>query len=841
MAFQDLPLELIQRSLVYCKSFRTSIAVELLASYQQPFWIRISDEPEMVRDAIDPLLPPQWSGLGPRNFLISTNLASELVVLRWNDVATIPAYIVAWVARFTPKLFTYDFVTAAAQAGRLDLIRLLHAFKIPKFCVKTMDAASKAGRLDVVRFLHFERTEGCTVSAMDDAIVNGHLDVAWFLGTHRTELCTDVALDTAVRNGDVDTVRFLQTVVKCEPNLQQIARVPDLKTLKILHEELGWPITSALAVCCGHSSVEAMAVVNEFFPNEECLWASRNWDSLAQRGDLQHLEWLYANRKEGCSPDIMKRLAMFDGDPDVIKFLETKGFEPQPSPPTPETPMKPGFLPPAVSIEYSDDALSSKKVKFGVLTEFFSPVPCEPSYVDVVLSAVEKGLKVHKKQLYLALAIATKWRSMETIEHLSNLTATVAHRNLEPTLAPIDLFLCPAILGRLEVIRFLHVNRLERPKISALVEAARKGHIEVVRYLVKKMRMEPTRDVLLEAADEVIPFLVDNLPAEADLDDYIHIAFSRDNLELLRWLHKKGLGTGRFPTMLVVGLDILKELVHIYGEQLEDQFVRMVIRQHGYDNVKFMMESELGKTLKLLLFHLLVFGSPDLILYTLDNNRYKIDDAFYFHDLGKEFHCHPYLYDDLADSSQLSFLNVAAGASNAVLFARLFARHPEQCTTRTAELAARTGNFSIVLLISKHAPHVITDSVVTHAIEGRCVFEIIEYLLQHHPSCRNPCVHLEAATRLMGSEHSDRADVVKLLLSHGWDAGCPSASVVNACEAGHTDVLRIFWGKVNLEDAAWRDCLKDCCRVLGEREDNAKMKYVLEHAKRLLHGVPPVK
>ncbi|KAJ3089049.1 hypothetical protein HDU96_003923, partial [Phlyctochytrium bullatum] len=310
--FRDVPVELIQRFLRHCNRLESSIAIELLlASYPQPFWIRIYDEQGSIRDAINPLLPSQWSRLDEGDFPISTMQASEIVLLRWDDVATIPAYVVAWVARIAPTLLSYDFVTAAAQAGRLDLIRLLHAFGIRKFCMGTMDAAASAGQLFIVRFLHLNRKEGCTAEAMDNAIKNGHLDVAQFLAKHRTELCTYRALETAIRNGDVDAVRFLQTVVKCEPDLHVISSVPDLKTLKVVHEELGWPITSGLVrniasqaadalryclerspscepvavmmVCFGKGSVEAMAVVNEFFPNEKSLWCSNNWDSVAQK------------------------------------------------------------------------------------------------------------------------------------------------------------------------------------------------------------------------------------------------------------------------------------------------------------------------------------------------------------------------------------------------------------------------------------------------------------------------------------------------------------------------------------------------------------------------------
>ncbi|KAJ3089221.1 hypothetical protein HDU96_003840, partial [Phlyctochytrium bullatum] len=208
---------------------------------------------------------------------------------------------------------------------------------------------------------------------------------------------------------------------------------------------------------------------------------------------------------------------------------------------------------------------------------------------------------------------------------------------------------------------------------------------------------------------------------------------------------------------------------------------------------------------------------------------------------GRGFHCRSYLYDDLGDPFELSFLNLAAAISNTMVFVRLFARYPTQCTMRTAELAARRGSLGIVLFLSKHAPQVIAESVVSNAIEGHCVLELLEHLLLHHPACRNPLVHLAVATRSRKSfvRQNERTAVVRLLLEHGWDGKCPSDAMMNACKIGDADVLSMFTEKANVQDAAWRTSLEECCNFLEKRKKLPKnMKDVVARAKKLLDGTP---
>ncbi|KAJ3113346.1 hypothetical protein HDU96_003519 [Phlyctochytrium bullatum] len=745
-----LPAELIQRFLTACDEFRTSITVELfLASYSKPFWIRICNDNDSVRDAINPLLPSQWSHLGPGDFPISMLQASNMVLLRWDDVATIPAYVVAWVAHLAPTLLSFNFVSAAASAGRLDLIQLLHAFKIPKFYTGTMDAAAETGRLAVVRYLHKVRKEGCTAEAMRLAIENRHLDVARFLSENRTELCTSFALYAAVSNGDLDAVRFLQNFVNCEPDENITQAVPDLKTLKVLHEELGWPISSKFMqfylrkgadvlryclenspdlnlnlvmlreVCYGSHGVDAMMVVNDILPNEESLWSSNIWDLVATGGHLQALKWLYETRTEGCTPTAATKAAQ-RGHLDVVKYLRTKDIEPDSS--TLLLAASSGnvelirYLRSCESLHdcwgsaLTQEAATSghlDMVKYlweelGYIPETLVFMPYTRGHVDVTIYAMEQGITFPDSHLSIALVSAARCCSIETVKRLHPLV---------PPIPDADLYEHPADSGNLEVIQFLHANRLERPTTRALLLAARKGRTDVARYLVKVMGMEPTAQIVGDAAyyghTELMRFLLDRLPSHAVLDEAIELACMVDRFEELLWLHRKRRGTGAYRNALLFArsLDVVKKMIELYGKQLHEDSIAAVAFSSAFGTAKWVLESEVGRDLKVEFYNLLNCESPDLVVYVIENNRYLIpnlESRMIFRGDGKD---RLYFYDDLGDPSQPSFLNLAARLADSMIFARLFAQYPQQCTTRTAELAAAAGFLGNVRFLSKNAPH----------------------------------------------------------------------------------------------------------------------------------------
>ncbi|KAJ3097892.1 hypothetical protein HDU96_000209 [Phlyctochytrium bullatum] len=888
----NFPAELIRKVVALCDNLTTAISIELLLSpYPHPYWIRICNSPDTVRDAVVPLLPVCWAQLTPAHFPRSLALASQHVLLKWDNVATIPAHVVAWVAQFAPSLLTYGFVTAAATAGRLDLLSLLHAFDVRKFCSETMDAAAGVGQLAVVRFLHTKRSEGCTDRAMTEAIRHRHLETAQFLAAHRTELCRSEALSYAVANGDVDAVRFLQTVVGCEPGTPEITRAPDLATLQVLHEELRWPLTpqtpvamaarghaDALRYClernagfdpkelfevlCKQGNVETMAVASEFFPNE---WSKHKWDSFAARGALGPLRWLYEHQTGACTESAIISAARA-GHLEVIEFLGTKGFEPTQytllkavqsgnvelvryfhTVPTLEGHWVPKLVQTAAVLGHFDMTKYLWE-ELGIVpkTLDFEPYhPDCPDHIAITFFAVGKGMTFPVSHLYRAFIEAAKSCTLETIKRIHELLPSPAAQNLHRA------YEGPAERGRLDVIQYLHANDLGCPRERALLLAARRGQTEVARYLVDEMGLQPTVKMVEEAASEghveTMRFFLDLLRANVFLDKAIMSASRNRTVEGLRWLHKKrrALLDGFFSNYLssVRSLDVIEELIEVYGTNLADRYgLVQAAKTLVFETSKRVVESEIGRDIKYDPSQLFASGNTDLIIYSLDHDRCKTFSvgAVPYNLCLKQDAFDSYIFDDPLDASRPNLLNLAAAYPASMLFVRLYARHSDKCTTRTAEMAARGGNLRMLRFLSRRAPHVFAESVMTSAVESMCSLEVVEYLLMQHPLCVNARVHLEVLTSKEPEFEGDRLKVgrkraaAKLVWEMYGGGLCPLEAVVNSCRNNHVELLRLFLSKLDARDETWRKAVEACCELMEKRGLNYYGRHDGEVVTRLL-------
>nr|UMO79926.1 Ankyrin repeat domain containing protein [Pandoravirus aubagnensis] len=114
---------------------------------------------------------------------------------------------------------------AICRSGYLPGVRLLYerGFRlndaIPDVCywhrlgclvpLGIMDVVASCGHLDVLTFLHEQGVAGTTTAAMDIAAANGHVDVVCFLHENRSEGCTVAAMNGAAGNGHLKVVQFL--------------------------------------------------------------------------------------------------------------------------------------------------------------------------------------------------------------------------------------------------------------------------------------------------------------------------------------------------------------------------------------------------------------------------------------------------------------------------------------------------------------------------------------------------------------------------------------------------------------------------------------------------------
>ncbi|KAJ3110466.1 hypothetical protein HDU96_006597 [Phlyctochytrium bullatum] len=242
-----LPPEVMHNVLLASDNLQAVIDYELLRSdIDRRFYFRVHADTAVgpVSDAVLPLFPDKWASLTTANFPASLAISRLRFIVPHDDVA--------WIAKFRPDLFTFEYVMKAARAGRLDLIRVLDAYRIPKFCRSTFDEAAAGGQLAVLKCLYScGRYGGCSAYAIDKAARGGFLDVIKWLHKVHNAGCTDDALINAARGGNLDVVEYLQKEMEQEPPLEERTwSMPllsaEFRVLRFLHEELACPMPESV-------------------------------------------------------------------------------------------------------------------------------------------------------------------------------------------------------------------------------------------------------------------------------------------------------------------------------------------------------------------------------------------------------------------------------------------------------------------------------------------------------------------------------------------------------------------------------------------------------------------
>ncbi|KAF0694541.1 Aste57867_14581 [Aphanomyces stellatus] len=201
---------------------------------------------------------------------------------------------VEWLHNHNIPCDSTDAQDAAAEFGQLEILQWLHARDIGQLTTWAMDKAAKNGHLDVLKWLHDHTHASCTTNAMDEAARCGHLDVLEWLHHHRSDGATDASIRNAAENGHADVLRWI------------FVHEPPTSTCST------WPMDTAAQ----HGHVEAIRVLHEHgWPA-----SSRAMDKAAGGGFLNVVQWLHANRNEGCTTFAMDDAAC-EGHLEVIQWL----------------------------------------------------------------------------------------------------------------------------------------------------------------------------------------------------------------------------------------------------------------------------------------------------------------------------------------------------------------------------------------------------------------------------------------------------------------------------------------------------------------------------------------
>ncbi|KAJ3098825.1 hypothetical protein HDU96_010928 [Phlyctochytrium bullatum] len=859
-----LPVELIQRILLFANDIEVAVAIELiLARFPRPFWVRIDTDAtsKPIRDAIEPLLPELWKNMNESHFPVSLAISRWLVVEPDDTVETTPAFRLAWVSKFRRDLITFKYVMRAAGAGRLDLIQILDAFEVPRFCMGTMDEAAAAGHLALVKFLHYRRPEGCTSWAMTKAAKGGFLDILRFLHANRVEGCRDSAIIDAAVGGHFDVISFLHTeylfFTEIDWPYSGGSAWPDSKIpthhIRRLHEEFGWPITESVMTdvmkrgapdefryCLEKvkevvlsfdkdkisrafrfakmSWLENLKILFETIGHDDQYWEPENLDGLAEHGHLDMLEFLYEKRTERCSRHGLSRAAEF-GRADIFNFLITKDAKASSK----------------IGVEVLNSAVEGGNVEIVRILRNLD-VPALQRYWNSILtnSAHRRGKTDVVRYLAAELRLPVTVVDFSGVHYASAFDKALF--DLEPFHYDCTdpdfyqtLFLQACMMGtveqvarfsvhvpecrrafhfvtkgrdRLAVLRFLHENRHEKPNVNCLDWAIGES-FETVKFLVEVVGMRPDAFVMTEAACSgnlgLLKFLYGYLPAAVPLDDAISEAIDRGQFANAKFLHMKRRATGPMACTL---------------SNFESNMDVTTFAVENYIS-QLNVDDAMGR-IKSMYFH-----QMDVCKYILEgghlNHReiYDVYDPLAYEDSYIELDCFHYLLKAgfINVKSLLPRLFVHNGVSVGLLRV-LWQFCPESFTTQTVLDAAQMERLPMLRYLSHVAPQLF-DSAAAAAII--CI-------------CRKPSSVQTEQARLILDRHSEHVKwhehlaatvktntAVAMLLWERWPGGCPRKAMEVACREKNLLMVKKLMERVDNDDPEWKMAVHECLDILEEK------------------------
>ncbi|AVK77205.1 Ankyrin repeat domain containing protein [Pandoravirus macleodensis] len=177
--------------------------------------------------------------------------------------------------------------------GHLDVVKFLHQQGVTGTTTAAVDLAAFSGHIDVVRFLHENRSEGCTAAALEYAAANGHLPVVAYLVRHWNRRHVTDAINMAATNGHLAIVQFL-------------------------HDSgIGRCTVAAMNGAAGNGHLKVVQFLH-YNRTEGCTTDAM--DGAAANGHREILEFLHRNRSEGYTRRAMLN-AVVNGHVGAVQFL----------------------------------------------------------------------------------------------------------------------------------------------------------------------------------------------------------------------------------------------------------------------------------------------------------------------------------------------------------------------------------------------------------------------------------------------------------------------------------------------------------------------------------------
>ncbi|CAK4147083.1 unnamed protein product [Aphanomyces euteiches] len=439
-----------------------------------------------------------------------------------------------------------DAMTNLVYFGSLEGAQNLHRMAPGKYGSKPVDIAAAHGRLDFVQFFRTTTKDNESTNAMDLAATNGHMNVVRYLHENSTVGATTRAMDGAAANGHLEIVHFLHryTLGGCSTDaVDSAATNGHLNVVKFLitHRSEGHT-TDAMDGAAAYGHLDILRVLH-------ARKMSSRWTAGLERSLPRLVHARSVSR--ACTANAMGNAAA-NGHLNVVRFLHEHCRE-----------------------ECTEDAIKKAAANGHLNMIRFLVEQRRPTCINKVHSAICEAVKYgHVQVVKFFLDLPGKSEPRHWFGYMHN----ACHE------------------GHIEVVQVLWTYQDARRRNACLhlETAARRGHLDIVRFFVEQNRVEKVQQAVVGAATNghlaIVKFLIEANFVE-QVQQAVDGAASNGHLEVVRLFVDRGfqidlqrvfIGAVRHGHLNIVkycNIDVSNQAMYEAARHSQEHIVRFFFEQ----------------------------------------------------------------------------------------------------------------------------------------------------------------------------------------------------------------------------------------------------------------------
>lgn len=509
---------------------------------------------------LDRLLASEWPGVTKR-FRHTRCLLGIQCAATMGQVDVLNWWCTKYLTDKLPMEVKRDILRAAAFHGHLHVLigGFFHSNKSLEI-IEQMDPPLICQHPEIVHWIRSHTRAARLQILLDFAIAKGDVEfVAYVYGSEQdknSSIATEKGIRKAAETGQLDMLKWLREhgiSLASHMAMHSAAKGGQLNVLKWLNENnagIEYVQPSNEAALNGHLHIVKWMIEVYEFPNQiaRSRWFSKALNSAITRGNWPMIHYLFEHQPNR----FLKRgfdNAVKLGDLELVKYLHSNGFESSRDPMVEAA--EHGHLD---ILQWLFENIPARGKSDTVMD-----VAAQNNHLDIVIWLHENRSEGCSERV---MALAASNGHLGMVQWLDANRPEYNRSNAKSVNGDADAMDLAADGGYLEVLQFLHNQRLENCTSFAMDQALANGHLHVARWLHEQLNLPWTPSgVYLATANghcAVLDFLVSIQPDLKCDESAAMRAASQDWFHLIEWLEQHD-------------LDLAARVVYITEQRMVDQ------------------------------------------------------------------------------------------------------------------------------------------------------------------------------------------------------------------------------------------------------------------------------